>query len=315
MSKRETLEAYEPSKVVVFDTETTGTGASSSKYPDEILSLAVMNLAGDVLYEGMFKPVNRVRWPKAEAVNGISPAMVADKPGIADCKAEIEAAFAGAKLLVGYNIEFDLRFLEAAGIKLPRCRKFDVMTEFAKVHGEWDEYHEDWRWCKLIDCAAYYDLTDFGAHDALADVRATAHCFKGLLEDPWLDEPRRKPKRTPAEWDDEEFEYEYDDDYYERVYIPSSGVSVSKSEPTAEVKQEPQPVPPAETPEVVAEPPAKPEMKQPGTPQAPKKGSKLATPVGIACIAVGVLLVVVGTLPVGIIFLVIGIACVAAGRK
>ena len=90
--------------------------------------------------------------------------------------------FSRARVLVAYNLEFDLEFLEAAGVRVPVCPRFDVMKEFAPVAGKWDERHGDWRWVKLGQCAGHYGYR-FEAHDALEDARVTLHCFNAMLSD------------------------------------------------------------------------------------------------------------------------------------
>lgn len=206
MTRKERLQAIDPKKVIVFDTETTGLNIGGSRR-DEILSLAVMNLDGDVLFCDLLKPSERKKWPKAESINGISPSMVKDKQTIIERRSEIEPIFKSAKLYVAYNADFDLGFLRASGLDIPDRQTFDVMKEFAKIHGSWDGAHDEWSWCKLEDCAAFYGYRDFGAHDALNDVRATAHCFNSILDDFLFGEPRRRPKRVKDEFGDSYFEY------------------------------------------------------------------------------------------------------------
>lgn len=199
----EKLRSYDPSTVIVFDTETTG----KSPMRDEILSLAIIDLNGNVLFNDMFKPVDRIRWPKAESIHGISPAMVAGKPSISEHRSEIEGIFKSASLIVGYNLEFDLDFLEAAEIKVPKKSKFDVMKEFAKIHGEYNPKFGDYKWMKLSVCAGWYDYRDLNVHDALGDVKATAYCFKELLNDRCISERRPRPKVREDEYGDSYIDY------------------------------------------------------------------------------------------------------------
>lgn len=206
MTRKEKLQAIDPKKVIVFDTETTGLNIGGCRR-DEILSLAVMNLDGDVLFCDLLKPSERKKWPKAESINGISPSMVKGKQTIIERRSEIEPIFKSAKLYVAYNADFDLGFLRASGLDIPDRQTFDVMKEFAKIHGAWDGAHDEWSWCKLEDCAAFYGYRDFGAHDALNDVKATAHCFTSILNDFLFGEPRRRPKRVKDEFGDTYFEY------------------------------------------------------------------------------------------------------------
>ena len=210
MTRKDKLKAIDPKQVIIFDAETTGLNVGGSKR-DEILSLAVMNLDGDVLFSDLVKPSERKKWPKAESINGISPSMVKDKQTLIERRSEIEPIFKGAKLYVAYNADFDLGFLRASGLDIPDRQTFDVMKEFAKIHGAWNDAYEEWSWCKLEDCAAFYGYRDFGAHDALNDVKATAHCFTAILDDFLFGEPRRRPKRIKDEFGDTYFEYDDED--------------------------------------------------------------------------------------------------------
>ena len=63
---------------LVFDLETTGLNPAE----DEILEAAIVTTDGNILFESRFKPACVTEWPKAQNINGISPEMVADAPGI-----------------------------------------------------------------------------------------------------------------------------------------------------------------------------------------------------------------------------------------
>ena len=77
--------------------------------------------------------------------------------------------------MVGYNVDFDLKMLQAGEV-YPSCAKtFDVMKEYARLL-------PNGRWVKLIECAHNYGY-DYVPHDSLNDVRATLHCYKKLLQD------------------------------------------------------------------------------------------------------------------------------------
>ena len=95
-------------KVVVFDTETTGTSAYSG---DEILSIGICDGMGNPLFSSLVKPSRHTRWPDAERVNGISPDMVKDAPTLKEIAPQIREHLLGNKLVVGYNVVFDISFL------------------------------------------------------------------------------------------------------------------------------------------------------------------------------------------------------------
>ena len=121
-------------KILVFDTETTG-----FRSDDEVLTLAVVDGAGATVVDGMYAPVRKNAWPDAEKINRISPAMVVNCPPILAQQAELERMFNDPEtLLVGYNIEFDIRLLAQSGIRIQNPNRHDVMlafSEFRKVAG------------------------------------------------------------------------------------------------------------------------------------------------------------------------------------
>lgn len=72
--------------------------------------------------------------------------------------------------------------LEHSGVSL-NCQLFDVMDTFSQIYGEWIEWRQERKWCKLVQCANHYGYGEFAAHGSLADTKATAYCFKCLCED------------------------------------------------------------------------------------------------------------------------------------
>ena len=169
-------------EILVLDTETTGVAKT-----DEILQLSIINGEGVVVMNEYFRPARAKTWPMAEAVNHISPAMVADKPLILERKKEIEAILHGAKIIVGYNLPFDRNMLIQNGIFVPakeKTRYLDLMRPFAKTFGEKSAKNPKlFKFQKLITCAKYYGYTEEGWHDSLADTKATLYCFWKMVED------------------------------------------------------------------------------------------------------------------------------------
>ena len=162
--------ACEP-KAICLDCETTGI----DPYEDEILTLSIVDWAGETLYDGRFKPARRTEWPGAERVNGISPESVAQCPPISRDLEEIQGIVDSADEVIGYNIiHFDQRFMEAAGVRFGRKAIRDTMLEYAELAGDWDDYHQDWRWWRLTEAADAigYEWTA-AAHGSLADALAT----------------------------------------------------------------------------------------------------------------------------------------------
>lgn len=96
--------------------------------------------------------------------------MVEGCPSLASLKPEIEKVFEDVDLIVGYNVAFDLLFLQTAGISFGNASVFDVMREFAPVAGRWDADRQRYAWVSLTYCATYYGVP-LRAHDALRMLR------------------------------------------------------------------------------------------------------------------------------------------------
>jgi len=156
------------SKIIVIDTETTGLNPGS----DEVLSLAIIDGDGNVLFDDFMRPARRKRWPKAAEINGITWSDVKDKGTLLDRGAEILPLFENASLVVGYNVQFDLGMLEGNGLALPERNVYDVM--------KWHAIKNGGRKVRLAQCASHYGY-GFEPHNALEDAKATLHCFKSMV--------------------------------------------------------------------------------------------------------------------------------------
>ena len=164
-----------PSKIVVFDVETTGLNALE----DEILQFSACDGDGNTLLNTYLRPYVKTSWSKAESIHGISAEGVADAPYFHEVLPVIRGIFEAAEVLVTYNGEFDMWFLRKNGVEVDLNGKeyHDVMLDFAAIYGGWNEYYGNYVWQKLSTCAAYY-CYEFKAHDSMEDVKATLHCWK-----------------------------------------------------------------------------------------------------------------------------------------
>ncbi|MDR2162672.1 MAG: 3'-5' exonuclease [Clostridiales Family XIII bacterium] len=165
--------------VIAFDTETTGFSCALSGGSDEMLQLAIVDEDGRALFNEMFCPAVKRSWPWAEAVHGISPRMVRGLAPFENYRETVQGLIDEADLLIAYNFDFDARFLRSVGISFSGKRHFDVMKEFARLHGVPGRTGRR-SYVKLERCAAYYGYAIEGAHDAEADAKATMYCFREL---------------------------------------------------------------------------------------------------------------------------------------
>lgn len=166
--------------MIILDIETTG----FSNTDDEILQVSIIDGDNTVLFNEYMKPAHTERWDNAEAVNGISPVMVKDEKPFEFYKEKINEIIKGADLVLGYNVTFDLGFLYENGIeRVANDKIVDVMFMFAKYYGDWNEYHCDYIWKKLIFASEHFNYTwEENAHNSLGDVKATLFVYNKLIE-------------------------------------------------------------------------------------------------------------------------------------
>lgn len=182
------------SKIICIDIETTGLDRNN----DEILQVSIINGRGKTLYNSYIKPDYTTEWKEAEAINKISWDCVKFAPGILTEKRRIDKILRKAGLIIGYNHKgFDLPFLAAKGIDTAvKAKIYDVMLEFAYIAGEYNEKHNSYKWKPLTYCAKYYGYTDYKAHDALEDVRATLHCYYAMKRESRAIMKKRQKKKA-----------------------------------------------------------------------------------------------------------------------
>lgn len=167
-----------PSKIIVFDVETTGLDTEN----DEILQISIIDGDGNILVDEFVRPYWTTEWDEAYEIHGITSATVKDAPYPHELIPKVKGIFESAELLIAYNNSFDLGMLRKWGIEQTKNQKqFDVMLEFAPIYGEWNGYYEDYKWQKLTTCASYFGY-EFKAHDSLEDVRATLHCYNAMRD-------------------------------------------------------------------------------------------------------------------------------------
>lgn len=167
---------------LVIDTETTGLNVAS----DELLQVSIVGNNGEILYDKYIKPIRNKRWDAAERIHHISPEMVETAPTIEEERERIQAILEQSNTIIGYNVYFDLDFIEEAGIKINENQKvFDVMLAFAEIYGEYNEYFGDYKWQKLSTCADYYgyEWSTDKQHNSAEDCLATLFCYKKMMND------------------------------------------------------------------------------------------------------------------------------------
>lgn len=188
--------------ICVVDVETTGLDFAA----DRIISVAAFRtdfdasppgrLVGDTL-TAVVNPQRRID-PKASAVNGFTNRKVRGKPTFAAEAAEIRE-FIGTRTVVGHNVSFDKRFLNAefkrAGVKtLSRNRSACTMKAIANLMAHVGRHADKWGWLSLDRAVALFGVgwRKLKVHDAQEDAMLTAMLARKLWDLSKL--PKREAK-------------------------------------------------------------------------------------------------------------------------
>lgn len=165
---------------VVIDVETTGLDADH----DEIIEVAAIRYsAGEVkeAFQTYVKPLNEIPM-KITQINGITNEMVENAPHFSQIVAELED-FIGTSNLVGHNIEFDIKFLYAAGYDMFRFknRKYYDSLKLARRVIKPDEVTNYKLGTLIHEYSGCFESAN--SHSALSDCLDTMRLFNMLLND------------------------------------------------------------------------------------------------------------------------------------
>lgn len=181
------------SKVVVFDTETSGINEGQNV----ILSISWQELDGKL--NKVIEKTYYFDWPddegrvsqKAIDVNGLTRERLASLG--TSPKAAVLRVFSqvlcDADLIVAHNGNFDMRFVMAdakeAGVEIGswRDRLWDIMvrmTDYCKIPG----LHDGFKLPKLIELAEKLgvEVDDIDWHQSASDVEVTTRCFREIAK-------------------------------------------------------------------------------------------------------------------------------------
>lgn len=162
---------------VVFDLETTGV----STQRDAIIEISAVKVKGGAVADTFSTLVNPGRpIPRAaSAVNHITDEMVADAPDIAAVFPQF-LAFAGDSVLVGHNIRsFDQQFLNQASQELyGKTLDNDYIDTLYMARSCLPQLSHH----RLVDLAAYFQISTEGAHRALNDCLMNQKCFEKMAK-------------------------------------------------------------------------------------------------------------------------------------
>lgn len=169
------------SKDLVFlDTETTGIDRAS-----EIVEVALVDKAGNLLYESFVKPQNPIP-ADVTRIHNITNDMVLHAQAWPILWPTIRGFFVG-KTIAAYNVEFDLRMMQQSMVRyrIPwkeTLRSFCVMKLFAEFHGEWDPRRSTYRYISLDMAGKLSGIPLPNSHRAADDARLALAVLQHMAE-------------------------------------------------------------------------------------------------------------------------------------
>jgi DNA polymerase-3 subunit epsilon len=163
-------------RVVYLDTETTGFGKRA-----EIVDIAVVDGAGQVLFESLVRPTRRIP-AEVIAIHGITNADVKDAPEWCELYDELQEVLGGRRIVV-YNVTFDRQMVTQAceqyALSPPEADWECAMKRYAGFHGNWDPGKRWYRFQKLERAVLTFGAEP-GGHRAAADAVACRAVVLGM---------------------------------------------------------------------------------------------------------------------------------------
>lgn len=177
------FEVHAP-KIICLDLGTTG----SNPVEDEIVAIAVVSWAGNVLLEGKYRPSRKELWQAASEVNGVAPDNQIDLPSFFDDQVKIREIICSADEVIVYNAQHVMRFLghnDAAPVS--GARVTDTMYEYCLWLGVTNRNYNRLAHIELTDVADHigYDRPD-GMSTSLANALAC------LAVQKWIERQRHE---------------------------------------------------------------------------------------------------------------------------
>ncbi len=176
---RNAFYGMDKSRVLFFDLELTGFYAR-----DEIISISIVNGAGELIMNTLVKPEHTKKWKKTEKIHGITPEMVEDAPLLTELIPTIKDIFAGCDRLIAYGVSTDYSHIkyiydteeeQEALHKKVRC----CANEFVRYA---HENRPDIVHASLIDAMECFNIEWQGVpHSSLADTYACAAVWDRLF--------------------------------------------------------------------------------------------------------------------------------------
>lgn len=171
-------------KVVCLDLGTTG----PNPVEDEIVAIAIVDWAGNVLHEGKYRPSRGELWQAASEVNGVAPDNQTNLPSFFDDQVKIREIIWGADEVIVYNAQHVMRFLghnDAAPAS--GARVTDTMFEYCLWLGVTNRNYNRLAHIELTDAA---DHIGYVRPDGMST--SLANALACLAVQKWIERQRRE---------------------------------------------------------------------------------------------------------------------------
>ena len=179
------FEAQAP-KVVCLDLGTTG----PSPVEDEIVAIAIVDWAGNVLHEGKYRPSRMELWQAASEVNGVAPDNQIDLPSFFDDQVKIREIIWEADEVIVYNAPRVMRFLEYNdAAPSSGTRVTDAMYEYFFSNGR---VNHDCRSISQVELTDVADRIDYDWQDGIST--SLANALACLAVQKWSEGQRRESR-------------------------------------------------------------------------------------------------------------------------
>lgn len=159
---------------IVLDLETTGINLH-----DEILQISIIDMNERIVFNKYTKPEKVESWDDSFEIHNISKEIVENKKNISYYKQDLNKIFNKHRLLIGYTVQNDIRFLRRVNIDLKNIMVLDISYLFSILLFN-KGITKERRIPSLKEVSNYYGF-EYSAHNALNDTIATLYCFKKLL--------------------------------------------------------------------------------------------------------------------------------------
>lgn len=176
------MRAMDNTDCVVLDTETTGLNQG------EIVQIAIIDSDGKTLLDTLVQPKEPIP-ADATAIHGITDDMVVNAPTWREVSPKVLDILQGKTVII-YNAVYDRKMMHQTAERwgMPKtdwkthAEFVCAMEAYAEFWGDWNSYHQSYRWQRLTQAVSQQGLEVANAHNALGDCLMTLALCRKMKE-------------------------------------------------------------------------------------------------------------------------------------